>query len=74
MSAGAWAQVTIAGRFSPPDPPAVRSLRGYRDAVTGEVRTVTDGRLDAGAPGRGDLRVYVLNGPGKIGADGPYPK
>ncbi|WP_159775553.1 carbohydrate binding domain-containing protein [Streptomyces sp. HM190] len=46
----------------------------YRDAVTGDVRTVTDGRLAVTAPGKGNLRVYVLNGPGRIGVDGPYLK
>lgn len=46
----------------------------YRDAVTGDVRTVSGGTLSVGAPGKGDLRVYVLDGPGKIGADGPYLK
>ncbi|MFI8192428.1 carbohydrate binding domain-containing protein [Streptomyces sp. NPDC085946] len=46
----------------------------YRDAVTGDTRTVTDGRLTVAAPGKGNLRVYVLDGPGKIGADGPYLK
>ncbi len=46
----------------------------YRDAVTGDTRTVSDGRLTVGAPGKGNLRVYVLNGPGKIGKDGPYLK
>nr|BDS38157.1 alpha-amylase [Streptomyces dimorphogenes] len=46
----------------------------YRDAVTGDVRTVTGGTLSVAAPGKGNLRVYVLDGPGKIGADGPYLK
>lgn len=46
----------------------------YRDAVTGDTRTVTDGRLTVAAPGKGNLRVYVLNGAGKIGTDGPYLK
>ncbi|GGT67341.1 alpha-amylase [Streptomyces matensis] len=44
----------------------------YRDAVTGDTRTVTTGTLTVAAPGKGNLRVYVLDGPGKIGADGPY--
>ncbi|MEV8622732.1 carbohydrate binding domain-containing protein [Streptomyces sp. NPDC051079] len=44
----------------------------YRDAVTGDVKTVTGGRLSVAAPGKGNLRVYVLDGPGKIGTDGPY--
>ncbi|MER6155422.1 carbohydrate binding domain-containing protein [Streptomyces sp. NPDC001868] len=46
----------------------------YRDAVTGDVKTVSNGTLSVGAPGKGNLRVYVLNGPGKIGGDGPYLK
>lgn len=46
----------------------------YTDAVTGAVKTVTGGTLSVAAPGKGNLRVYVLNGPGKIGTDGPYLK
>ncbi|MFF1508728.1 carbohydrate binding domain-containing protein [Streptomyces sp. NPDC058326] len=46
----------------------------YTDAVTGDVRTVTHGTLSVAAPGKGNLRVYVLNGPGKIGSAGPYLK
>ena len=46
----------------------------YRDAVTGDVKAVSNGTLSVPAPGKGNLRVYVLNGPGKIGADGPYLK
>ncbi|MES5820239.1 carbohydrate binding domain-containing protein [Streptomyces sp. RG80] len=46
----------------------------YKDAVTGDVKTVTGGTLSVSAPGKGNLRVYVLNGPGKIGTDGPYLK
>ncbi|MHB9848939.1 carbohydrate binding domain-containing protein [Streptomyces krungchingensis] len=46
----------------------------YRDAVTGEVKTVSNGTLTVPAPGKGNLRVYVLDGPGKIGSDGPYLK
>ena len=45
----------------------------YRDCITGDVITVTDGTLttpDFG--GKGNLRVYVLDGPGKIGDDGPF--
>jgi hypothetical protein len=38
------------------------------------VKTVTGGTLSVAAPGKGNLRVYVLNGPGKIGTDGPYLK
>ncbi|MEV6194870.1 carbohydrate binding domain-containing protein [Streptomyces sp. NPDC051920] len=46
----------------------------YTDAVTGAVKTVSSGTLSVAAPGKGNLRVYVLNGPGKIGTDGPYLK
>lgn len=46
----------------------------YEDAVTGDTRVVTDGKLTVGAPGKGNLRVHVLNGPGKIGATGTYLK
>ncbi|WRZ94648.1 alpha-amylase family glycosyl hydrolase [Streptomyces sp. NBC_01007] len=46
----------------------------YTDAVTGDVKTVSGGTLSVAAPGKGNLRVYVLNGPGKIGTDGPYLK
>ncbi|MHA5054153.1 carbohydrate binding domain-containing protein [Streptomyces sp. SD15] len=46
----------------------------YTDAVTGAVQTVSNGTLSVAAPGKGNLRVYVLNGPGKIGSDGPYLK
>ncbi|MFE5514548.1 carbohydrate binding domain-containing protein [Streptomyces sp. NPDC056529] len=46
----------------------------YADAVTGDVRTVTNGTLTVAAPGKGNLRVYVLNGPGRIGTAGPYLK
>ncbi|MEV4430639.1 carbohydrate binding domain-containing protein [Streptomyces sp. R-07] len=46
----------------------------YTDAVTGDVKTVTNGALTVAAPGKGNLRVYVLNGPGRIGTAGPYLK
>ncbi|MDT9687174.1 carbohydrate binding domain-containing protein [Streptomyces sp. P9(2023)] len=46
----------------------------YTDAVTGDRRVVTDGTLTVAAPGKGNLRVYVLNGPGRIGTAGPYLK
>ncbi|GAA4929169.1 carbohydrate binding domain-containing protein [Streptomyces coeruleoprunus] len=52
----------------------------YKDAVTGETRTVTDGTLAVPAPGKGNLRVYALDlgganaAPGKVGTDGPYLK
>ncbi|THA77547.1 alpha-amylase [Streptomyces sp. A0642] len=46
----------------------------YKDAVTGDTQVVTDGKLAVAAPGKGNLRVYVLNGSGRIGAPGPYLK
>ncbi|MFJ3582174.1 carbohydrate binding domain-containing protein [Streptomyces sp. NPDC090127] len=46
----------------------------YTDAVTGDQRVVTDGTLTVAAPGKGNLRVYVRNGPGRIGTAGPYLK
>lgn len=52
----------------------------YKDAVTGDVKTVTGGALSVPAPGKGNLRVYVLDlggsnaAPGKVGATGPYLK
>ncbi|MGW0968809.1 carbohydrate binding domain-containing protein [Streptomyces sp. NPDC002516] len=46
----------------------------YTDAVTGDVKTVSGGTLSVAAPGKGNLRVYVLNGPGRIGTAGPYLK
>jgi glycosidase len=44
----------------------------YRDAITGHVVSVTNGSLYASCSGKGNMRVYVLNGPGKIGTDGAY--
>ncbi len=44
----------------------------YKDCVTGDVKNVTNGTLSASCSGRGNMRVYVLNGPGKIGEDGKY--
>ncbi len=52
----------------------------YKDAVTGDTKQVTSGTLTVPAPGKGNLRVYVLDlggknaAPGKIGAAGPYLK
>ncbi|WP_411087248.1 carbohydrate binding domain-containing protein [Streptomyces sp. 061-3] len=52
----------------------------YKDAVTGDTQVVTGGSLAVPAPGKGNLRVYVLDlggrnaAPGRIGADGPYLK
>jgi glycosidase len=44
----------------------------YRDAVTGDVKVVTDGTMSFSAPGQGNMRCYVLDGPGKIGQDGAW--
>ncbi|MFF3301887.1 carbohydrate binding domain-containing protein [Streptomyces sp. NPDC002908] len=52
----------------------------YKDAVTGDTQVVTGGTLAVPAPGKGNLRVYVLDlggrnaAPGKIGTAGPYLK
>ncbi|WP_268247921.1 hypothetical protein [Streptomyces lateritius] len=40
--------------------------------MTGDTRIVTDGELTVAAPGKGNLRVCVLNGPGKIGTTGTH--
>jgi len=45
----------------------------YRDAVTGSVQTVNNGTLNFGVAGN-SIGVYVLDGSGKIGQDGPYLK
>ena len=45
----------------------------YTDVVTGNTITVTDGTLTTPSfSGKGNMRIYVLNGPGKIGEDGPF--
>ena len=43
----------------------------YVDAITGDTKTVSaGGELEtSGCTGQGNMRVYVLNGPGAIGAD-----
>ncbi|WP_341675503.1 carbohydrate binding domain-containing protein [Niveibacterium sp. SC-1] len=51
----------------------------YKDAVTGDVKTVSNGTLTASVSGQGNARIYVLDiagnpAPGKIGSDGPYLK
>lgn len=46
----------------------------YTDCVTGQVISVTNGSLTANCGGQGNMRVFVLNGPGKIGTDGAYLK
>ena len=63
-----YALVTISGNST-----FTNILNGtYVDAVTGDVKTVTNGTLTAECSGKGNMRVYVLNGPGKIGEDGKY--
>lgn len=45
----------------------------YTDLVTGGTITVTNGTLTTPSfSGKGNMRIYVLNGPGKIGDDGPF--
>lgn len=45
----------------------------YVDCVTGDSKTVTSGTLTVSCPtNQGNARVYVLNGPGKIGDDTPF--
>lgn len=45
----------------------------YRDCITGDVQQVTNGTLTTPAfSGKGNMRIYVLDGPGKIGTDGPF--
>ncbi|MND98891.1 hypothetical protein D3C80_912600 [compost metagenome] len=45
----------------------------YRDAVTGASQSVSNGSLSFLVPAY-SARVWVLNGPGKVGADGKYLK
>lgn len=45
----------------------------YTDCVTGDAQTVSGGSMTVSCPtNQGNCRVYVLNGPGKIGDDGPF--
>ena len=51
----------------------------YVDAITGDVKNVTNGTLSIPSVGKGNMRVYVLDlpgnsAPGKIGEDGTYLK
>lgn len=68
-----YALVTISGNAN-----FTGILNGrYVDAVTGDVKNVTDGKLSVTCTGKGNLRVYVLDtdktpAPGKIGTDGKY--
>ncbi len=45
----------------------------YTDAVTGASQSVSNGSLSFAVPAY-SARVWVLNGPGKVGADGKYLK
>lgn len=45
----------------------------YVELVTGATRTVTHGQLNFDVPAYG-VRIWVLNGPGKVGVDGLYLK
>lgn len=45
----------------------------YVDVITGDSITISNGgSLTANVSGKGNMRVYVLNGTGKIGDDGLY--
>jgi glycosidase len=47
----------------------------YVDAITGQSISVANGgSLTATCSGKGNMRVFVLNGTGKIGVDGTYLK
>ena len=51
----------------------------YVDVITGDKVTVTDGTLSVDAPGKGNMRVYVLDteltkAPGKVGKETAYLK
>ncbi|AUO08463.1 alpha-amylase [Paenibacillus jamilae] len=46
----------------------------YVDAVTGDSKKVTDGKITLNCSGKGNARVYVLNGSGGIGETGTYLK
>lgn len=46
----------------------------YVDAVTGDIKNVTNGTITLNCSGKGNARVYVLNGSGGIGESGTYLK
>ena len=47
----------------------------YVDVVTGDAQMITEGgSLTATCAGKGNLRIYVLNGTGKISGISPYLK
>lgn len=61
LAAGSGQQITVSG---------IRNGT-YRDCVTGDTRVVTDGRLSFYVKPN-SLGVHVLDGPGRIGEDGPF--
>lgn len=51
----------------------------YKDAITGDVKVVTNGTMTIPSTGKGNMRIYVLDlpgnpAPGKIGDNGLYLK
>ena len=44
----------------------------YTEVITGKTVTVNDGTLTSPEIAKGNMRIYVLDGNGKIGEDGPY--
>ena len=67
--------VTITGKATFKDIPNGT----YVDAITGDTQKVTNGSLSVEAPGKGNIRIYVLDtdktpAPGKIGSDTKYLK
>lgn len=51
----------------------------YKDAITGDIKVVTNNSLSIPSAGKGNMRVYVLDlpgnpAPGKIGVSGKYLK
>lgn len=68
-----YALITISGNATFSNIPNGK----YVDVVTGETKNITNGTLTATCPGKGNIRVYVLNttltpAPGKIGTNGKY--
>lgn len=61
LAAGSETQISVVG---------VRNGT-YRDAVTGNTIQVGNGTITFGVQGA-SAGIYVLNGPGKIGEDGPF--
>lgn len=53
---------------------SVGGLKGgtWRDAVTGQEQTIADGGTLSFHVNDGSAAVWILNGPGKVGEDGPW--